>query len=166
MNCREAQHQIFAIDGRAPDESQRAAFESHVRQCADCRRIREDLSSGLTHWRTAAEKIAVPDADREWHTVRRRIRGGAEAPAKSPARPRQNLLLWLSLPLGAAAAVALGLFVSPRSSELGANGHRSTQTARADAVEVPGNNASTMVFVDDKSGWLFVWASDAAPKRG
>jgi hypothetical protein len=39
-------------------------------------------------------------------------------------------------------------------------------SVRADFVEAPGRNASTMVIVDDKSGWLIVWASDASPKEG
>jgi hypothetical protein len=33
-------------------------------------------------------------------------------------------------------------------------------------VQVSGRDASTTVYVDDKSGWLIVWASDSAPKRG
>jgi hypothetical protein len=71
------------------------------------------------------------------------------------------LVTW---PLAAAAAAAV-LFVSlPRP------GSRtvafSEPTVRADFVEAPGRNASTMVIVDDKSGWLIVWASDAAPREG
>jgi hypothetical protein len=38
--------------------------------------------------------------------------------------------------------------------------------ASAESVEAPGDPASTMVFVDEKSGWLIVWASDTAPRRG
>jgi hypothetical protein len=42
----------------------------------------------------------------------------------------------------------------------------SAVAARADAVEAPGGNASTMVFVDDRSGWLIVWASDSGGRSG
>jgi hypothetical protein len=168
MNCREAQTQIFAERDGALGEPERAALVSHVAACGDCRRIREDLASVLTHWKTAAQNVVVPDAEREWHAVRRKIRGGVEAGEVRLAPRRPRLLTWLTVPLAAVGALALALFISmptgpapdPRVEPA------VTPVARAESVEVRGRNASTMVYVDDKSGWLIVAANDIAPKRG
>jgi anti-sigma factor RsiW len=167
MNCREAQPQIFAERDGALDTVQRAALEGHLATCDACRRTRADFTAALTAWRVEVHTVVVPDAEREWHAVRRRIRGGAETGAERVLRPRRNLFTWIAVPLGAAAAVAVALFVSPQT---GSTVHPAVQSgshvARVNSVDVPGNNATTMIFVDDKSGWLFVCASDAAPKRG
>ena len=166
MNCREAQSQIFAERDGALENSQRVALDGHLTSCGDCRRIRENLTASLTAWRIEVIETPVPDAEREWHAVRRRIRGGAEAGAVRDSRPRRNLFAWVGIPLGAAAALAFGVFVSSPSSSTVQPGERSgSHVARANSVEVPGNNATTMVFVDDKSGVLFVLAADGG-KRG
>ena len=122
MNCREAQSQIFAARDGAPDESPRAALAGHVAHCAACRQIRDNLATALGAWRTDSTRAVVPDAEREWHAVRRRIRGGAEA-GSAPVRPSRSVFAWLSLPLGAAAAAAFALVVmnQERSAELHSN---------------------------------------------
>lgn len=156
MNCREAQDRILTERDGALDEASRAALAVHVAGCAGCRRVQDDLSAGFEAWRADVANVTVPDAEREWHAVRRRMRGG-EAGTQRPARSRRSLFTWIALPLGAAAAAALALLISP--------GPRfdPAPVAHVDSVEAPGNNASTLVFVDDKSGWLIVWASDATP---
>ena len=167
MNCREAQPQIFAERDGALDNLQRAALDGHLAQCDACRRIRDDLAAALTVWRTEVVNVTVPDSEREWHAVRRRIQGGPEAGAERTSRPRRNPFTWMMLPLGAVGAAAVAFFVIPTNPPPAApDVPLVAQTARADSVEAPGNNASTMVFVDDKSGWLIVWASDARAKRG
>ena len=167
MNCREAQSHLFTARDGALDNNQRAALDGHLAQCDGCRKVRNDLSAALTVWRTEVHLVTVPDAEREWHAVRRRIRGGAEAGAVREARPRRNLFTFLAIPVGAAAAVALALFVSPKvSTTLPAENLEGANIARAHPTEVSGSNAPTMVFVDDKSGWTFVWANEAGPKRG
>ncbi len=166
MNCREAQSHIFVERDNALELNQRAALEGHIAHCGDCQRIRENLAAALETWRTKATHVKIPDAEREWHAVRRRIRGGAESGAARTARPRRNVFAWLAVPLGAAAAVALALFISPETTSSLPGTASGGHVSRANSVEVPGNNATTMVFVDDKSGWLFVLASDAAPKQG
>ena len=165
MNCREAQHQLFAERDGAPDPTTRVSLDGHLAHCAECRRIHDDLSAALTTWRVTAEKTVVPDAEREWHAVRRMIRGGAAAGTEVRPAARRNIFAWLTVPLGAAATLAVALFVTRNEPANFSHPPAKTQIARADALEVPGNNASTMVFVDDKSGWLIVWASDA-PKSG
>ena len=160
MNCREAQSQIFAARDGAPDENPRAALEGHVAHCAACRQVRDNLTAALGAWRTDSARATVPDAEREWHAVRRRIRGGVET-NPTVARPRRSIFAWLPLTLGAAAAAAIALVVVVQQSSSESAGSLSGKvTARADYVEAPGHNASTMVFVDDKSGWVIVLASD------
>lgn len=159
MNCREAQDRILADRAEARDAAGRAALAEHLAACASCRRVQTELADALAAWRHDAATVAVPDADREWQAVRRQIRGGATGTAR-PGRSSRSLFAWLALPLGAAAAAALALFISPatRPQFFGP-----TPLGHVDSVETPGNNASTMVFVDEKSGWLIVWASDASP---
>ena len=168
MNCREAQAQIFAERDGALAENERAALVAHVAECGDCRRIRAEFTAALTHWKSAAQNAVVPDPEREWQAVRRKIRGGVEAGAVRLAPRRPGLLTWLTVPLAAAGALALALFISvpTRNSPEDATPAALTHVARADSVVVSGRNASTMVYVDEKSGWLIVWASDAAPKQG
>ena len=165
MNCREAQSQIFAARDGAPDENPRAALEGHVAHCAACRQVRDNLTAALGAWRSDSARAIVPDAEREWHAVRRRIRGGAEA-GSVPARARRNIFTWLPLTLGAAVAAAITVMVVVQPSTESNAGFGSKVAARADYVEAPGNDASTAVFVDDKSGWVIVLASDNVPKHG
>lgn len=165
MNCREAQSQIFAEGNGAPGKTPRAALQGHVAQCAACRQIQDSLTVALSEWRAGSGRAIVPDAEREWQRVRRRIRGGAEV-GDAPARVRRNIFAWLTLPLGVAAAIAVTLLVMQQRPSESLFSNTPELTARADAVEAPGNDASTMVFVDDKSGWVIVLASDSAPKRG
>lgn len=156
MNCREAQDRILTERDGALDETSRAALADHVAACAGCRRVQADLAAALEAWRADVANVTVPDAEREWHAVRRRIRGGGTG-TQRPVRSQRSLFAWIALPLGAAAAAALALFVSPSPR------FDPAPIAHVDSVEAPGNNASTLVFVDDKSGWLIVWASDATP---
>ncbi len=153
MNCREAQDQILSGREPSPGDSSTGALAQHLATCAGCRRMQADLTAALASWRREAAVVRVPDAEREWHAVRRRIRQGA---TESP-RWSRSLLAWIAVPLGAAAALAFAFFVEPAPT------FAAEQIAHVDAVEAPGNNASTMVFVDDQSGWLIVWASDASP---
>lgn len=155
MNCREVQDRICSAPDAAPDSSDGAALESHVAHCAACRRVRDDLAAALGHWRNEMTKTSVPDADREWLAVRRQIRGGGDA-TQSTGR----WFRWLGLPLVAGAAAAL-VMISPSTPPAVGIASPIGDLVRAENIEAPGNGASTMVFVDDKSGWLIVWASDA-----
>ena len=91
MTCREAQSHLFTERDGALDKHQRAALDGHLAQCDGCRRVQENLTTVLTVWRTEVRQVAVPDAEREWYAVRRRIRGGEEAGAVRASRPRRTL---------------------------------------------------------------------------
>ena len=167
MNCREAQSRIFAERDGVLDTPQRSALEDHIAHCGDCQRIRDELTSVFTSWREDVNRVLVPNPEREWLAVRRRIRGGTEGGTAHVSRPRRNVLAWLALPLGAAAAVAVAFFVSLQPAATVIDSAKPVaRVAHANSVEVPGDNASTVVVVDDKSGWLFVWASAPTPNQG
>jgi len=168
MNCRDAQRRIFAERDGALDETQRAALAAHVAECAACRELQKNFATAIESWRRATQTVAAPDAEREWHHVRRRIRGGVaagEAPARSP---RARWVRWLALPVGAAAALAIALWTPTETPPpakrpvVASTMHAGTaqKLARADAVEISAADGS-VVFVDDKSGWVVVWDGDA-----
>lgn len=165
MNCHEVKNRLFAGSDGALSSSERAALDSHVAHCADCRRVRDDLGAALTAWRAENDRAPLPDIEREWHAVRRVIRGGIPAGTVATLdRPRRRLLPWVAVPVMAAAAAAITFYMGSnveRPEEIEAPARPTApQVARADSIEVPGK-ATTTVYVDDKSGWLVVWASDA-----
>jgi hypothetical protein len=167
MNCREAQQHLFADRG-ARDDTPRAALAAHVAHCAACARLESQLGAALENWRSETARVPVPDAEREWQILRRKIRGGVnvgDADATESSRP-SRWLSWITLPLGAAAAAAIAFLVVQQSPAGLGHAPREARLARADFVEAPGAKASTMVYVDEKSGWLFVVASDETRQSG
>jgi anti-sigma factor RsiW len=152
MNCRDAERQIFAERDGALDHSQRAALDEHLAHCTGCRGTRNQLAAAIESWRTTTQAVVAPDSAREWEALRRQLRGGVPA-VERPTR-RRNVIPWLALPVGAAAAIALALFVNrpqPATPE---------PRPVARAVEVSAGDGS-VVFVDDKSGWVVIWEGDA-----
>lgn len=165
MYCRKA-NDLLALERDGSLEAvARAELEAHLATCSTCQRARSDVAAAIESWRAEAAAVNVPSADREWQALRRRIRGGVSADATAGAPARRLNFAWLALPLTAALVALVLLLPSRRASVPGPN-LGATAVARADAVEAPGGNASTMVFVDDRSGWLIVWASDAGGKSG
>jgi len=73
---------------------------------------------------------------------------------------------WRALPVAAATAIAAVIFLPRSAPDQPPPGTDGPAFARANSVEVPGAPASTMVFVDEKSGWLIVWATDADGRSG
>lgn len=157
MNCREAEPLIFAERDGALDQTQRAALAQHVAQCAGCQRRQENLATGIAALRISAEQVRVPDAELEWQKLRREIRGGA---GSKSAAPRRTPFTWLVAPLGAATVIAFAFFSNSPSSPLRQAANQPTQVvaAKSGGASV---NPSTVVFVDDKSGYVFVWADDS-----
>ena len=112
-----------------------------------------EASEGL---RAAATRVAVPDEERAWQDIHREMR----AARPTVARAWWNLGRW-ALPLGAAAALAAVALIGPSWTD--EDGRQTV--ARAEFVEVAGD-ASSVVYVDDKSGWLVVWASAEPGGKG
>jgi hypothetical protein len=151
MNCRQAERHIVSERDSALDELQRAALAAHVASCASCQRMQEALTVAIASWRAEGVRVRLPDADIEWQKVRREIRGG-------PVKERRSLVTWLAIPLGAAAAVAIGLYIVPTSQNGSTAMETRTVATRESSPAMTGGtqDASTVVFVDDKSGWTFV----------
>ncbi len=155
MNCREAESQIFAERDGPLDSVQRAALAAHVGSCAQCLRMQRTLGAAVVSLQSTARLVRVPDADLEWQKLRRTIRGGVTATSS------QRRAAWFALPFAAAAALALALFMNPEwTSEVGGS-RSSVQVARTKAA-APGDRPATVVFVDDQSGFVFVWNADDA----
>jgi hypothetical protein len=164
MDCRSAQRLLSADQDGAPATREHAALDVHLAECAKCQRFRASVADAAEAWRTSTLRVQAPDAELAWQAVRRKIRSG-EAAAGTRSAPWFSRWVW---PLGAAAALAaLAVVVGPRwRQELAPTG-AARAVAQAGFVEVPGATTSSMVFVDEKSGWLVVWAVDEAhPKSG
>ena len=150
MNCRSAQRLLSADRDGALATHERAGLDEHVAACAECRQFRVTLEAAAADLRTAAAHVTVPDEARAWQDIHREIRAARPAAARSWWAP----VRW-ALPLGAAAALAAVVAFVPMDFGEGAT---PAAVARAEYVEVP-SNSSSVVYVDDKSGWLVVWAA-------
>lgn len=154
MDCRKAEHQIFAERDGALDPLQRAELVDHLAQCGSCRALRSNLTASMEAWRNSTAEIKAPDPLLEWQKVRREIRGGVQTTGK-----RRGVISWVAWPVAAAAALAMALFVASPSRDPAPL----TSAARIDSPAAPAAAAdSTVVFVDEKSGWVFVWAGDGS----
>jgi anti-sigma factor RsiW len=151
MNCRAAQRLLSAERDGPLGNSERANLEAHLAGCRECRQARSVIAAVVDRWRSSSAAITVPDAERAWQDIRREIRTSAPA----DARGSRAALRW-ALPLAAAATLGLAVTMAPRwlenSSEV-----INLEVARADFVETA-QNTSSVVYVDDKSGWLVVWS--------
>lgn len=156
MNCRAAQRLLSAERDGALPPGERVALTEHVAGCAECRQFQALLEASQGELSAAAARVVVPDEERAWQDIRRELR--ADRPAAM--RPWWSLGRW-ALPLGAAAALAAVAVVGPSWTD--DDGPQAV--ARAEFVEVSGD-ASSVVYVDDKSGWLVVWASAEPGSKG
>lgn len=149
MNCQNAEHCLYTGRNELA-EAQRAELAAHLSTCPACRQIATNLDSCLLAMQTETRHVPVPNPDFEWAKVRRQLHR-----QNSPAHP---LARWLALPAAVAAAAAIGLYVSREPSQLPAQRTAAPVIARSDAPAAA--EPSTVVFVDDRSGWTFVVASD------
>lgn len=160
MNCRDIEPLLLAERDGVLTAAQHASLGQHVAACPACRQMRLDLSVAMSALQSDAASVRVPDVDAEWHTLRAQLSGPATArPEKT--RPLAPVIRF-GAPLAAAAAVAFAFFTlqtpNPKSETL-------TKVANAAYVDAGTADASTMVYVDEESGWLVVWATDSEPER-
>jgi anti-sigma factor RsiW len=164
MNCREIEPLLLAERDGVLTSKQHAELAAHVAGCPACRRERLIYGEAVTFLKTDAANVAVPDADKEWRTIRSQLHAEGAKPAKKrPLAP----VIWFSAPFAAAAALAFAFLVTrspvPHTPDLTPQASL-TEVARADFVEAGDTSASTMVYVDKDSGWLVVWATDSEVK--
>ncbi|MBL9217772.1 MAG: zf-HC2 domain-containing protein [Opitutaceae bacterium] len=143
MNCRDIEPLLLAERDGVLTPEQHADLAKHVAACPACRRERAIYGEAVTFLKTDAANVAVPDADKEWRTVRAQLHQPAK-PRKSPLAP----VIWFGAPLTAAAALAVAFFV----------------TRPAPAADE--NATPTIAYVDNESGWLVVWAAENGGKSG
>ena len=165
MNCHESQTLFFTERDRPLDPNEHTALEAHLTGCAECRQTREALQNGFALWRKQQASFTIPDSELEWYEVRRRMRSSlSPESAPIPRRRHSPWFAWIAFPLTTAAAIAIALYVDPFSLFNPEGLYPRTQSVRVEPAGTSGE-ASTMVFVDDKSGWLVVWANDAGARR-
>lgn len=164
MNCHAVQQLLSAERDQTLGADSRAELETHLAGCAACRQMRATWAEAAEAWRATTAGARVPDERMEWQRIRRRLHGEPEREAH-PARG--IFTLWRSATLGAvAAAVAIGMLVGPAWFQGPSGAGALAASSATDSVEVGSDAASAMVFVDDKSGWLVVWAAGAPDKVG
>jgi len=157
MNCRDIEPLLLTERDGGLSPEQHAALGAHVAGCPACRQLRTTYGEAVTFLKTDAANVAVPDADREWRSLRAQLRAETARPArKRPLAPvisrsenRIRNLFWFSAPLAAAAALAIGFFIT-----------------RPAVSPAPTETTSTAIaYVDKDSGWLIVWATESENKR-
>lgn len=160
MNCREARRLLLA---EGPPSSRltadRSELAAHLAGCPRCEKLRVELDEASAQWRQRVMSAELPDVDREWRAVRARLAPGEGAPAGASRRA----LGWFALPVAGAAIAALAFVwvwrgVAPAEPRVPAAQAARVAPAEAWFVEVPESDASPVVFVDEESGWLVVWA--------
>jgi anti-sigma factor RsiW len=169
MNCHDAEELMLAERDGALTDEKRTVLTAHIAGCKSCSHFRDAIAASTRHLRESAQAVCVPDASREWREIRRRIQKSEPA---APAWAR--LLPALGVPLAAAAALAIAFLAAPQWFGRGGGedplaGTEITQAAElaevawephAEFVEVPGSDDSMIVYLDEPSGWLVVWAVD------
>jgi hypothetical protein len=153
MTCREAETQIYGDQDVASSGARAAELQQHLQSCAACSRLSATLKNCLDHWRADADGVRTPDPQFEWPKIRRAL---TEDGGRSSGRRAWAIML----PAAAAAAIAAAVYVS--GERTGPAAAQTPATATRGAVAPAAMNQPTVVFVDDKSGWTFVWSDDAS----
>lgn len=158
MNCRQSQHLLsLDRDDRLPAE-RRPALDAHLAGCPDCRRHRDALAAALDSLRTGDARIQTPDAKAEWLLLSAKL----EAPSRQPRRDINRGWLKALTAGGAFAALAL-VFALNRPAATPTGPQLVQAPAHAEFVELGDPEATTIVYVDQDSGWLIVWAEGGDP---
>jgi len=142
------------------DVGARAGLDAHMAHCTTCRRSREILQAAAAEWRRRDASVLVPDADAMALAVRREIaRGEGDGPRLEKRRSWWSVGLWMGLPALGAAALAIVLWTRGP----GAGPFESDPAGWTQFVEVDAAASAPVIFVDEASGWVVVWAGEAEP---
>ncbi len=161
MNCPTCESLLLRDQDGALTDQERAALPAHLSQCPACRDFAQQLPKLSSAIRAESDAIRVPDAAAEWAQLQTRI--NASTPRVAIIRRIPSRVWWLGAPLAAAAALAL-IFVTPSQTTTATNdleARSDSGITHVDYVESGDPNASTMVYVDQESGWLVVWTSNS-----
>ncbi|MCM2275530.1 MAG: zf-HC2 domain-containing protein [Candidatus Didemnitutus sp.] len=168
MNCRHVEPLLLSARDGTLTAEQRAGIERHLAECAPCRQLQADLNASLAALRAEIAGVTLPDVDAEWRQLQGRLREARPTPAR---RRRSAPLLWFATPLAAAAAIALAFvlarpFPVTEPSGVAIEPSPLANLAHADYVEVALGEATPIVYVDQESGWLVVWADMSDTTHG
>ena len=159
MKCHDVERLGFDAQERNLGDVQRADLAEHLLACDACRQSSERIRAALDAWRSTTANTPLPDVSREWQAVRRRRLSTTDTDAIASRPQRSPFLAWLAIPVAAAAAIAIAMFIIPQGPPASpADGARDALARAQPAVDSA--TAPTVVFVDEKSGWLVVWATD------
>ena len=153
--CRKIEALLLSEPDGALSAAELTVVEADVAGCESCRRQRILLSEVSAALKNSHRARSVPSASEEWMTLHERIHNERRH-SKENRRAARPWLRWgiPALSLGTAAAVACILYLrAPAPTHF----PRAT-IARAEYVQSE-NAESTLVYVDQESGWLIVWAS-------
>lgn len=161
MNCRTAENLLLAESDGMLSPAQRAALGEHLTACAACRTLQADLAAATEALRADAAGLTVPDADEEWRLLQLEIRA-QERQRASTRGGGASVLKWFGAPLAAAAALAMAFYAGRTTALRPADDWLVPAEARAEFVEVADTSATPIVFRDEESGWLVVWAEESS----
>lgn len=142
MNCRAARPLLSVERDQPLTPASLDALERHVAACPACRQERAWLAEASAAWRVTTAAQPAHSATTEWIRLRTRLADGARS------APEHRTAWWLSaglLPLAAAALWFVVFGLTPPTP------------ARAEYLETAAN-AAPLVYLDQESGWLIVWA--------
>lgn len=158
MNCRDIEPLLHAERDGLLTTQQQTDLAQHVATCSVCQQRQNQLRTALAAFQADVAQVSVPDSSRAWRDLQNLLAQPTTKPAKKrPLAP----VIWFGTSLAAAAALAvayLGTFSRPTVSPVPVAA--GVTVAQADYVEAGDKNATTMVFTDQQSGWLVVWAAE------
>lgn len=170
MNCRDVTPLLSAERDGPLDAAAREALERHVAACPACRRLRTTFSEAADTWRDNTARAVTPDPAGEWLALRAQLHASENDAPSAPLRRLPSWLLTAGALPAAAAAVWLAMLALdphtpstiPSSAQTVALARPSPAPARADYVDTPADT-TPVVYLDQESGWLIVWAESPAP---
>jgi anti-sigma factor RsiW len=163
VNCQACETLLLRDQDGALSPTERTVLSGHLANCTACREFHSALVELKTAYQTEAAPVNVPDVEIEWAELQNRLPDRSEPKARKQ-RHIPAPVLWLSAPLAAAAALAFVFLSSkPETTVTESSQVKAVSITHVDYVESGDPNASTMVYIDQDSGWLVVWASHAGP---
>jgi hypothetical protein len=154
MDCRLARQQLAASPDTPSADAPATALAQHLAGCSVCRQVATHLETLLHDWRAETAAAPAPSWAAHWGAVRAQISGAPRA--NSSRRPAWLFPVGAALPIGAMAAWALLAWRTPIAAPAAG-----PQVAAADFIETA-DGSTPLVYVDQESGWLIVWAAGEA----
>ncbi len=142
MNCRAARRLLSVERDQPLTADSLDALERHVAACAACHQERVWLAEASAAWRDTTSEMPAPAAATQWRRLSARL------PDSATTAPALRAAWWLPAGLLPLAAAALWFLIF---------GMHPPAPARAEFLETAAN-AAPLVYLDQESGWLIVWA--------